>query len=310
MNQKELLKIIDAEMEKTTDKVAKLEQEARKEELMKNYQGDDKIVSWQEIADKMAKETPVQPMSTGYQRLDYITKGGFGRKQLIALTGITKNGKTAFAMQITRNMAKYAPLWFPFEETAEELIKKQLEYGADVPTAFSPMSFPTEDLNWVEERIVESIIKNGTRIVLIDHLHFLVKSFGEKERLDLKMTEIVSQLKRMAKRLDICIVLVVHLRKVAIHEQPTINDIKETSSIAQWADKTLIVWREAQKSPSGVLTYSGVTNVTLAADRQSGMMESIPFTFNKGVYTEGESAQQVQEVLMGEYEINKGYGEI
>lgn len=306
----ELTAIVDKEIAKTTDELERIEQEARKEELLKHYKGDDQIVSWQEISDRMDKEPQIPPMSTGYQRLDFITKGGLGRKQLIALTGITKNGKTAFAMQLTRNMAAYSPLWFPFEETAEELIRKQKEYGATVPRAFSPMSFPTEDLKWVEERIIESIIKNGTRVVLIDHLHFLVKSFGEKERLDLKLTEIVANLKRMAKRLDVCIILVVHLRKVAISEQPTINDIKETSSIAQWADKTLIVWREATKNASGVLTYTGVTNVTLAADRQSGMMESVPFTFDKGVYTEGESAQQTQEILMGEYNVVKNYGEI
>lgn len=310
MKQSDLEKIIDAEIAKTESEIERVEQEKRKEELLKNYQGDDKIVSWQEIADRMEQEKPEPPMSTGYQRLDHITKGGFGRKQLIALTGITKNGKTAFAMQLTRNMAKYSPLWFPFEETAQELIQKQKDYGNEIPHAFSPMSFPTEDLKWVEERIVESIIKNGTRVVLIDHLHFLVKSFSEKERLDLKMTEIVSQLKRMAKRLDVCIVLVVHLRKVAIHEQPTINDIKETSSIAQWADKTMIVWREATKNASGILEYSGTTYVTLAADRQSGMMESVPYTFHKGQYTEGESAQQVQETLMGDYEVDKDYGKI
>jgi replicative DNA helicase len=310
MKKEALEKLIDDEMAKTTDKLIKLEQEKRKEELIRQYTGDDKIVSWQEIADKLSKEKPEPPMSTGYQRLDYITKGGFGRKQLIALTGITKNGKTAFAMQLTKNMEQYAPLWFPFEETAEELIKKQLDYGAKIPLAYSPMSFPTEDLNWVEERIVEAIIKFGTKIVLIDHLHFLVKSFGEKERLDLKMTEIVSQLKRIAKRLDVCIVLVVHLRKVAIHEQPTINDIKETSSIAQWADKTLIVWREAVKSPSGILEYSNTTYVTLAADRQSGNMESIPFTFHKGVYTEGESKQEADETLMGTFTKEKDYGKI
>jgi replicative DNA helicase len=259
----------------------------RKEELLRNYKGDDEIVPWSYFEERIKNSPKLEVMPLGQPQLDGFMGGGFSTGQLIALTGITKNGKTAWAVDMTHRMSKFAPLWFPFEETAEELVRKQMEYGRAMPRAFAPKNITNYSIEWIEEKIIESVIKYNTKIVFVDHLHFLA-NFGEaKERFDLQLTKLVSDLKKLAKKTDTAIVLVVHLRKVMLDKAPDINDIKETSSVAQWSDKVLIVWREAKKDKhTGHIEYSGMTYVQLGADRQTGNVETVGYHFNKGTYDE------------------------
>jgi len=229
-------------------------------------------------------------MVSGHNKLDTLIGGGFERKQLIALTGITKNGKTAMSIDLTYRLEKYAPLWIAFEETIEEIVRKQIKYGRKMPIAFAPLTTNSDDLKWIEGRIIEAVIKHDSRIVFIDHLHFIGMNDIKQDRHDLKLTEIIKGLKVMAKKLDVCIFLVAHLRKVDITEQPTIMDIKETSSLAQWSDKVLIVWREAEREGHKI-RYTDITYLNLAADRQTGNQDNVAMKFDKGVFiemTEGE----------------------
>lgn len=269
----------------------------RKEELLRNYKGDDEIVPWEYFEEKIKNSPHVEIMPLNQPQLDMYMGGGISKGQLIALTGITKSGKTSWAIDMTHRMQEHNPLWFPFEETAEELVSKHIKYNRVLPKAYSPKNLTNYDIKWIEEKIIESVIKYNTKVVFVDHLHFLA-NFGEtKERFDLQLTKLVSDLKKLAKKTDTAVILIVHLRKVMLDKAPDINDIKETSSVAQWADKVLIVWREAEKDKkTGHLTYSGMTYVQLGADRQTGNVETMGYRFDKGTYHE-ESVEALERFL-------------
>src|SRR3990172_4134618 len=78
------------------------------------YEGEDRIISSLEIYERLKKEPPQVGISSGFGKLDEILRGFFP-KQLITVSGPTKNGKTQFCIELTSRMKEYHPLWLPFE---------------------------------------------------------------------------------------------------------------------------------------------------------------------------------------------------
>ena len=289
MNLSDIQKRADEFIEELDSKIEKSLAKDRKSELLENYQGEDRIVSWEDIAKEMASRPPKEKMKTGWTNLDHEIGGGFETSQLISISASTKSGKTSLCVDLTRRLKDYKPLWFALEESAEELIQKQINFNQPIPESYSPAILDNVSLEWIEDRILEGYIKYGTRVVIIDHLHFLANFVDSRERFDLQLTRIVSELKKMAKKLDVCIILVAHLKKVDLEKPPTVNDIKETSAVAQWSDKVLLIWREVERI-AGKLTFTGLVNIQIGADRQTGSGANIPFLFEKGQFIEATSS--------------------
>lgn len=274
----------------------------RKEQILLSYEGEDKIISVKERYEWLKTQPELEKWKSGFQRLDHVTEG-FGQDQLVIITGVTKSGKTSLAVDIMKNMADQNPVWFPLEQSADELIRKEMKYGRDAFHAYTPETIGQQKVNldWLEERILESILKYGTKVVLIDHLHFIIDISQEDRRFDLTITNAVARLKKMAQTYKILILLVCHLKKTKVEEEPTIFDLRDSSSIAQLADKVLIVWREAKKE-DGKIKYTGNTTLRVAVDRQSGANEAITLGWERGKYYEtGESAAEGMDYLQGTF---------
>ena len=206
-------------------------------------------------------------------------------------------------MDIMKNMSKQKPLLFALEQSADELLRKEMKFGRGSFDAYIPQVIGINKVNleWVEERILESVLKFGTKVVLIDHLHFVIDISQEDRRFDLTITNTVAKLKKIAQTYKVLILLICHLKKTKIEEEPTIFDLRDSSSIAQLADKVLIVWREATKN-GGKMEYTGNTVLRVAVDRQSGTNEAIVLGWDKGKYFEtGESLQEVVDHFNGTF---------
>lgn len=273
-----------------------------KENLIKNYIGDDEVISFESIYETEKLRPKRLFFSTGHKYLDECLGGGIAAGELIIISGYTGNGKTSFCYDMTRNMPNQNCLWLPFEESAEELAEKSIKYGQAPIHFYTPKQLPRDDIQWIEERILESVLKYNTKVVFIDNLHFITM----QENQDFNKNGVFAkQLKRIANKFEIAIVLIGHLRKSqgGIHTMPTYEDIQGSSDVVKLANKVLAVWRESKKDITGQITYTGDTKVAVQKVRGAyGKLENILFSWNRGVYREKSLAEFVDTLNKDKYD--------
>ena len=135
---KELITRLEEEIKVTKKDAYDADSLYRLKEIAKQYKGDDEIISSQKELVAEIKTRPEEfKMFSGIPKLDEILKG-FRLNQLVVLAAPTKHGKTSFSMFLTRKLKEYNPLWFPFEQGADELIEISLERGQEPPQFYLP----------------------------------------------------------------------------------------------------------------------------------------------------------------------------
>jgi replicative DNA helicase len=289
----DFIKKLEQEIEKTEPVIEKENQLERLRSIVKTYEGSDKIISSHELANKIKTRPEEFKMLSGWKGVDDILKG-FRLKQLITIAAPTKSGKTSFCVDLTSRLSEHNPTWFPFEEGAEELIQKYLDRNENPPLFYTPQEIKGNTLVWIEERIIESIIKYNTKVVFIDHLHFIVPFSAERS--DLRIGETMRALKGLAKKWNITIFIIAHLKKTKLETQPDLEDLRDSSFIAQESDTVIMLWRETKREDGQVVTTNNV-NVSVQANRRTGKTGNVKMIFNDGKFTEFEwiSERQNQE---------------
>jgi replicative DNA helicase len=165
--------------------------------------------------------------------------GDFRDGDLISISGPTKHGKTLVGQTLTVNFAaqNQFPLWFSFEVPEHQF----LDQFPNLPNFYMPRRLKSGNLKWLEERIYECYAKHGSRIVFIDHLHYVV----DMERIrnpSIDIGTIVRRLKRLAVEGRFIIFVLAHTVK-NIGTEPSARDIRDSSFIPQESDCTLMIHR-------------------------------------------------------------------
>lgn len=264
------------------------------------YAGEDKVVPFEDIAKRIKAEKDELRMFTGWKKFDEIITG-FRLGQLVVVSAATKSGKTTWLMDMTTRLKEYNPLWFPFEESAEELIRKFLERNEPPPHGYTPSRTPHNALQTIEERIIESSIKWGSKVVVIDHLGFIITAGADNHALRVEQT--MRELKGLAKKWNVVIFLICHLTKTKMDTEPTLEDLRGSSSIAQEADTVILLWRE-MKRERGKVTITNNTNVSIQANRRAGSTGNVKMVFDKGHYLEQDWASVHEDAADLEFDKN------
>lgn len=290
-----LIYSLEVEIRDTAKGYEKTENLRRLKEVAQIYKGEDKLTSFAEIAEKI-KNTPEEPkIFSGWTKFDDIISG-FRPQQLVVVSAIMKSGKTSFLMDLTCRLKAYNPLWLPFEESAEELIRKYLERGLEPPQGFTPQVLIGYELYWIEKKVIEGIAKYNTQVVFIDQLDFIVPFGGDNHAL--RVGEAMRALKQVAKKWNVVIFLICHLSKVKMDIEPTLEDLKGSTSIGQEADTVIILWRE-MKRLSGHVEITNNTNVSIQANRRTGKTGNVKMVYENGFYTEKEwNSERERETLL------------
>jgi replicative DNA helicase len=286
MNYKDLFKKLETQIK--IEKPDDSEAIQRLKEMGKVYDGEDQIVSSEELIEAVRANMGQDRIMSGFSNLDSHLKG-FRPNQLIVLSALTKSGKTSFCMDLTTKLADKNPLWFSFEESADELIEQYIERDQTPPHFVTPKEIPEKTLQWVESKIIEGIAKYNSKIVFIDHLDFIVP-FGGDNRSD-SIAHTMRELKGIARRWNIVVFLLCHVVKAEMDKQPTLNDLRGSSSIAQEADTVMLLWRETKKEKGEVIITNNV-NLSIQAARR-GSPGNIKMVFKDGHFYE-EDWQQSQ----------------
>jgi len=284
MNTKELLNSLEKEIKRESDSLEKDQQLLRLQEIAKVYEGDDRVISSDELLEEV-KNLPVKPkFKSGFSLLDSKMEG-FTTGEMIFLTGITKHGKTSFCMELSVRFKDQAPLWLSFEERAIDLMRKFIDKTHQMPHFFTPRQNEQPTLEWVEKKIVEAKAKYDSKVVFIDHIGFI--SDAEKGRDDTeasRLERISRAIHSLAVKWDVLIVLMGHLTKVRTDQNPDIENIKGSSAMAQEADLTILVWRKTQRI-GGRVEIGSETNISLQANRR-GQTGNIGYSYREGRFLE------------------------
>jgi replicative DNA helicase len=203
------------------------------------------------------------------------------------ISGLTGQGKTAFAVSLTKNFIEMnlPCLWFSFEISSQELFER---FGKEVPVFYLPRLLSSKSALWIEKKIHEAVTKYGTKIIFIDHLHYLADDASVRNK---NLPEILGALcrsfKMMARKERVVIFLLCHMRKVgAGKERPSIEDLKDSSGIAQESDSVMIVHRRGKKRarrgeiPDEFAELSTDVNIWIDKNRRTGKLGCVPMIFN------------------------------
>lgn len=280
----QFLSKLDNEIETVKDEREKEDAKTRLEEAMRVYDGEDRLISSLEILEKIKNEPEEEKFMTGISGLDDCLQG-FRKNQLIVLAAPTKSGKSQMTVELASRMQETKPVFLPFEESAEELVRKFHDRHEIPPLFYSPENITGNTVTWIEKKIVEGRVKFDSKLFFIDHLHFIVPF--SSDRLDTRIGQVMRDLKAIAKKHEVIIVLVAHLKKTNMQISPTLEDLRDSSFIAQEADTVMMMWRQTTRKNNQTI-ISNNTMLSVQANRRTGKTANVKLTFKDGKYSEYE----------------------
>lgn len=285
----------------------------RLQEVASQYDGEYKLVWSDEILEDIKQRPKKVLYETNIPRLDELI-GGFREQQLITVSASTKHGKTTFGLFLTEMFEKLNPVVIPLEQSNEEIIEQREENGYTIPKFLSPQRLASKvTTNWIEQRVIEGIAKHNTKFVLVDHLGY-IDTFGEggsmrRENLAFRTGEVMRNLKNVAKRWNVVIVLLVHISQQDEGKPPTMEDIKNSSDIAQESDMIIMLWRKNSVYRK-IRTYENKTLVAVMANRRTGRNGNVGLSFNTdtGRYDDDhEWVKAMEEMALAEVEADEKF---
>jgi len=213
------------------------------EELLK-YDGDDKVISSYDLQKQIESGSypPEVKVMSNIKGLDKLIDGFVGG-EIVVLSGLTGNGKSLWLKTLTTKFAlqDVNVLWLSYEETPREFLRS----FPSLPFFYIPKRMEPGIIWWVEKRVIEAKLKYNARVVMIDHLHFII-DMAKLKHPSLEIGTVVRQLKTMAVNYNVVIFLVAHNTKMAKGEKPSLDSIRDSSFLAQDASIVLTIWRVAQ----------------------------------------------------------------
>ncbi len=243
----------------------------KSEVILSKYNESDRVVSWEEAKKIKEKETRSKEhyFFSGFEKLDELT-GGFSGGQLVVVSAPTNEGKTTFCFTLTRNFARHdrSSLWLPYEGSMPEFFVRYPKF----PHAYIPLELAENKLDWIENRVIEAKLKFDISVVFIDNLHYLLE-LSSRINVSLLIGEIMRNLKRIAIKHDIAVFLIAHIQKLRIDSQPELESLRDSSFVAQEADKVLMMWRVYEEVGQGrniERIYDNRSKLVVLKDRQTG----------------------------------------
>ena len=293
MDKIEIEKIISrvrSERKETQASIASAEGLIRLQEIMAEYEGEDKLYSSEDIVEQMKNKPKPEGYKTG-TALDELT-GGFRKQQVITMFAHTKHGKTEVGMWLMSLWKELNPVYIPLEQKAEEVISQRQERGYEIPHFLAPIHSDAFVLTeWIEERIVEGIAKYNAQMVVIDHLGYIDTNgkdgVWKRENLPFRIGQVMKQLHHLAGKWNVMIILLSHISEGDEGKPPQLTDLANSSDIKKESDTVISIWRK-NKLQNKVRIHEDKTMLSVLANRRFGRTGHVGLTFNTttGVYVE------------------------
>jgi replicative DNA helicase len=276
-----LIERCEQEIASTQDAQKKAEQVAVIKDLWRKYRGEDQIVSVEDYLKRIANEESGDELvvMSKIPKLDIIIEG-FREGNLVVVSGATKQGKTSFCQTLTENFSEQGVkcLWFTYEVPVKEFTRKFKE----IPTFYLPNKITGDTTDWLEKKTVEAIAKYGVRVVFVDHLHYIVDLRAMKQNLSVQIGMVMRDLKKIALAWGVIIFLVAHIKKTKASDMPGLDDMRDSSFVAQEADIVMMVSRLIQEGSE----FSNEAIVSVLAHRRTGKMGSVRLLYRDNKFNQ------------------------
>lgn len=214
----------------------------------------------------------VQGLSTGFKGTDDLSLGLTGG-ELIIVSGPPSSGKTQLTTHWAYHNAKigHKVLFVTMEMTKPQMTERFM--GA-AETDLSELGFGIIEYQKEDELasvdipfLVSDAVKNGSELIVIDHLQFFSDDTDENEAR--AIGRVVKEFKLAAVANKVPIVLIVHITKLRDGKKPTGNDLRGSALIRGHADQVLMVYRDER--PNATILEANTVEVTNWKNRLRGL---------------------------------------
>lgn len=259
-------------------------------------------------------------LHTGFSNLDYKTSG-LQKSDLIVIAARPSVGKTAFALNLARNVAtnkennNASVAFFSLEMSAEQLLIRLVAAESrveiqkvktgnlddDEQTRFSHAMNALSGLNMfiddtagikigdLKSKCRKLKLEKGLDLVVIDYLQLITTSKRIENRQQ-EVSEISRELKALAKEINVPVIALSQLSRGVeqrVDKKPMMSDIRESGAIEQDADIIMMLYRPEyyanQLDGEEVEEYyDGKTELNLVKHR-NGETGEIEFKFEKSI---------------------------
>jgi replicative DNA helicase len=257
--------------------------------------------AFQEFMDNLGKQDDVSGAQTGFRDIDLMLHRLEGLIILAARPGM---GKTAFAINIARHVAKTKPvLFFSLEQTEKQIFERMLAAEAEIDLeeirtdAFlddrinqAILASARQSLSEVmththideNANIPASYITSVSRqkkfewgeigLIVVDYLHIM--RLGEKNIVD-ALGDAVKELRALGKELNCPILLLSQLSRQPErtenskkpNRRPELSDLRSSGEIEQSADVVMFLYRDSYYEQAGLAPDDDVVEVIIRKHR-------------------------------------------
>lgn len=237
--------------------------------------------------------------------------------QIYCIWWVTGTGKSTFVSQICQNVSQqwFRVSFYSLEDKLTTVRQNDLYFETNRQLKLSgyPMYGKVDFMNWkykssdpfikkarevlekknsniyylshddnVTIRVIEEMIKEAknswSKVVAIDHLHYFDSSDNiQTDRHDLVIKDIMHRINKLARDLDMCIILVAHYRKLGKWERPSLSDFSGSISIAQVANAIVHIHRDKKED-------SDITEFIIDKNRDMGITKVLNSRFDIWTY--------------------------
>ncbi|PIE68512.1 MAG: replicative DNA helicase [Deltaproteobacteria bacterium] len=268
------------------------------------------------LEERQGNNSPFTGIPSGYRQVDRLTSG-LQKSDLIILAARPSMGKTAFALNIARNVAvahNVGTAVFSLEMSSEQLSMRLLTAEARIDSyrlkngQISPEDWErvTEAAGIISEapifiddtpgitpleirsKIRRLLMSNDIGLIVVDYLQ-LMRVTARGERRDLEIAEISRSLKGIAKEFRVPVIALSQLNRMLeqrADKRPMLSDLRESGSIEQDADIVAFIYRDDVYNREDTNPNKGKAEIIIAKNR-NGATGTAHMTF-LGQYTRFE----------------------
>lgn len=242
-------------------------------------------------------------VGSGYGKLNKILGGGFIKSGLHILAARPGTGKTTLALQIAENVAakNIRTLFISLEMGVDQLQQRRiaLDAGMSLSELHAIDEFDKETWSSVmssaarlsERPLYFNAVTNlsvgrierycrviDSEFVVIDYLG-LIQNKGNKSIYE-KVTETSNALKRMAVSLNIPVLCLCQLNRVASGREPQLAELRDSGAIEQDADTVILQWLpDGRPEEKQLQPYQPVNLEAIVAKNRHGPQGKVSFSW-------------------------------
>lgn len=241
-------------------------------------------------------------IKSGINDIDKIT-GGWQNQDLIVIAARPGAGKSALALEFARSaVLNNVPTWyFSLEMSDTQLAMREL--GREARVRYSKlrkgeidrldfngiMGFVDElsnrplyvdsssrlSISILRTKLLKAIHEKGIKFAIIDYLNLMESEIRSTNTVD-KISEICKELKRLAKQLDIPIILLAQLNRDVEKEtdkRPKLHHLKGSGAIEEYSDMVMFLYRPAyyHKDPNVPCMEPNTLYIEIAKHKQGAV---------------------------------------